>query len=398
MSEPGQSNPSRLIAAVSLATISSVFPGLASGALAVQASADFDVSEGTYGWALGSFFIGAACTSVPLGRLAQRLGPRRQLLVALAATVAIQLTIATLVSSFGQMLAMLVLAGVVNSGVQSAVNLALTQASLPRLGLAIATKQAAMPGSAMIGGLAVPLVALTLGWRWSYVLGAAMAVAALTQVRRFVLPAVAVSTGVTAANVNAKTVDVHRSPSPALYGAAVVVFLFAFTSGAINAWTVSSGVDAGLSEGVAGLVISAAAGTGIIVRLLIGRGIDTSSTAPFRGAALVYLVGITGFVLAAVRVPWLHAAASLLAFGGGWVWPVATNYAIVNANKSNAAAATGLTQTGVYIGVFSAPIVTGRIIDAAGYSAMWLVVGAVGIAAAIGAVMISPQFPRSIAT
>ena len=198
MSEPSPPNPSRLIAAVSLATIASVFPGLASGALAVQASADFDVSEGTYGWALGSFFIGAAVTSLPLGRLAQRLGPRRQLLIGLAATVAIQLTIALLVSSFGQMLAMLALAGVANSGVQSAVNLALTQASLPRLGLAIATKQAAMPGSAMIGGLAVPVVALTLGWRWSYVVGAAMAAAAITQVRSFVMPAMSTPVTTTA--------------------------------------------------------------------------------------------------------------------------------------------------------------------------------------------------------
>ena len=391
MSEPNSPNPSRLIAAVSLATIASVFPGLASGALAVQASADFDVSEGTYGWALGSFFIGAAVTSLPLGRLAQRLGPRRQLLIGLTATVAIQLTIALLVSSFGQMLAMLALAGVANSGVQSAVNLALTQASLPRLGLAIATKQAAMPGSAMIGGLAVPVVALTLGWRWSYVVGAAMAAAAITQVRSFVMPAI--STPVTT-TPEVRAVSAGQSPTPALYGATVVVFLFAFTSGAINAWTVSSGVDAGLSEGVAGVVISAAAGTGIAVRLLIGSRIDASHTPPFRAAALLYIVGIAGFALAAVRLPALHVAASILAFGGGWIWPVATNYAIVTANRRNAAAATGLTQTGVYVGVFSAPIVTGRIIDSAGYPTMWLVVASVGVIAAIGAVILSPQFPR----
>ena len=179
-----------------------------------------------------------------------------------------------------------------------------------------------------------------------------------------------------------------------MYVAAFVVFLFAFTSGAINAWTVSSGVDAGLSEGVAGLVISAAAGTGILVRLLVGSRIDASPIAPFRSAALLYLVGITGFVLCAFRIPALHVVASILAFGGGWVWPVATNYAIVNANRRNAAAATGLTQTGVYVGVFSAPIVTGRIIDAAGYPTMWLVVASVGITAAVGAVLLSPQFPR----
>ena len=134
------------------------------------------------------------------------------------------------------------------------------------------------------------------------------------------------------------------------------------------------------------------------MRLLVGTRIDASNTAPFQGAALLYLVGIAGFVLSALRLPLPHIAASLLAFGGGWIWPVSTNYAIVSANRANAAAATGLTQTGVYVGVFSAPILTGRLIDAAGYQAMWLVVAAVGVAAAVGAIVISPQFPRPDAT
>jgi len=38
--------------------------------------------------------------------------------------------------------------------------------------------------------------------------------------------------------------------------------------------------------------------------------------------------------------------------------------------------------------------VTGRIIDSAGYPTMWLVVASVGVIAAIGAVILSPQFPR----
>ena len=61
---------------------------------------------------------------------------------------------------------------------QTAVNLALTRARLPRLGLAIALKQSGMPTAAMIGGATVPLLALTLGWRSAFVLGVGIAGAA----------------------------------------------------------------------------------------------------------------------------------------------------------------------------------------------------------------------------
>lgn len=175
-----------VVATAALSTISVVFPGLASGAIAVQARDDFGVSEGRYGWALGTFFLAAACTSVLGGRLAQRLGPRRQLTYGLLATAAVQLLIAFAVPSFRWMLVAMAAAGIVNSGVQTAVNLALSQAELPRLGLAVATKQSAMPAAAMLGGLAVPTIALTIGWQWAYALGAAVALVACGLVRRHI--------------------------------------------------------------------------------------------------------------------------------------------------------------------------------------------------------------------
>ena len=79
-------------------------------------------------------------------------------------------------------------------------------------------------------------------------------------------------------------------------------------------------------------------------------------------------------------------AATILAFGAGWVWPVFTNFGIVRANAAAAATATGITQMGVYIGVFAAPLVTGWLIELSGYGAMWLVVG---VTMAVGAVLAS---------
>lgn len=376
----------KIVATAALSTISVVFPGLAAGSLAVQASDDFGVSEGSYGWALGTFFLAAALTSVAGGRLVQVIGPRRQLSYGLVATGLVQLVIAFLVPSFGWMLAALAFAGVVNSGVQTAVNLALSQADLPRLGLAVATKQSAMPAAAMLGGIAVPALALTLGWRWAYAMGALVALVAFGCVRVFI-----VDRPITAA----RSISVVESTSRALAAATVVSMLLAFSSGAINAWTVSSGVDAGLSEGAAGLTLSLAAGMGILFRLVAGSRVDASMRPPFLMAAQLYVIGIAGFLLLSLRVAPIHAAATVLAFAGGWIWPVFTNFAIVNANPRSAGAATGMTQMGVYVGVFSAPVITGQIIDRWGYQTMWLVVAGIAVCAATLAIAVSPSFPRT---
>ena len=112
-------------------------------------------------------------------------------------------------------------------------------------------------------------------------------------------------------------------------------------------------------------------------------------------AARILVFGIVGMALLALRVPVLHVFAGALAFGGGWIWPVFTNFAIVQANPSSAAQATGMTQTGVYIGVMTAPAVTGVIIDGAGYTTMWLVVAAVGVLAGGVLLALSPRFANS---
>lgn len=377
--------PNLVIATVALATISSVFPGLASGSLAVQASQDFGITEGAWGWTLSAFFLGSACSSIVLGRLAQRIGPRRQLMGTTLLSALLQLLVATTAPNFATVLVLLGAAGCVNAAAQTAVNLALSQANLPRLGLAIAAKQSAMPASAMLGGLAVPALALTLGWRWAYAMGAVVALIAFVGVSRVIAP------GVVAATPKERS---GESTSNTLIAAAFVSFLLAFTSGAINAWTVSSGVDAGLGEGVAGLALSGAAAIGICLRLLSGRWLDRTSMPPFTAAARLFVIGIAGFVLLAVRNPAVHVVAGALAFGGGWIWPAFTNFAIVRANTRSAARATGMTQTGVYLGVMAAPATTGPIVDSVGYPAMWSIVAIIGVVAVGGLMVLSPRFAR----
>lgn len=348
-----------------MATVSTVYPGFLIGALTVQVSDEFSVTEGTYGWGLGGFFLAATVGSAVFGRLVQRIGPRRQILSGLVVTLAMNLYIALLAGSWWQLVGALAVAGFVNASNQTAVNLALTQARIPRLGLAIALKQSGMPMASMISGLMVPAIALTVGWRWAYVLGAALTVAAIVGVIRTIEPQ-------GPASYRMKLTPV--SPRRDLLIAAVLGGCLSFAAGSLNAWIVSSGVDAGLGEGAAGLMLSLGAASGIALRVFTGTRLDLMTVRPFLVAGVMVLAGAVGVAMLTVRSPGIHMAATLLAFAGGWVWPVFTNYGIVRTNAATAGAATGLTQMGVYIGVFLAPLVTGRVIESYGYGVMWSMV------------------------
>ena len=377
-------SPQLTIAALVGATIATVFPGFLTGALAVQVGEDLNVSEATYGWGLGGFFLAATAGSVVLGRLAQRIGPRRQITGVLMVSAAAQLWIAAAATSFVSVVAALSVCGFVNAGNQTAVNLALTRARLPRLGLSIALKQSGMPTASMLSGLAVPAIALTVGWRWAYVGGALLAVVAMFAVRAVIEPM--------APRDRARSVAAPVSSRRSLLLAAAVGGLLAFSAGALNAWVVASGVDAGLSPGVAGIMLSLGAAAGISLRLVAGFRLDAMKARPLFVAGVTVLAGAVGMVLLGVRSGGVHMGATLLAFAGGWIWPVFTNFGIVRTNADAAGSATGITQMGVYVGVFSAPLLTGVMIERLGYGWMWLTAGAVTVVGAALAIRIAPDF------
>lgn len=353
-----------IVATAVAATIGCVYPGFLIGAITVQVRDEFDVSATTYGWAMGTYFLAATFASILGGRLVQRIGPRRQLIGCLVTTMVAQSLIATIGDSFGRIVALLAVCGVVNAANQTAVNLALTRARLPRLGLAIAIKQSGMPSAAMISGATVPLLALTLGWRSAFVLGVGIAAVALVLVLRVIEP------GEVGTLRSAKPVSTRRALSWSLVGGAFL----SFSAGGLTSWLVASGVDAGLGEGTAGWLLSIGAAFGIGVRLFWGFRIDAMARLPYSMAALMAAVGAIGMLGLAPRIELVHVLTTFLAFGAGWSWPVFTNFGIMRANGDAAGAASGVTQMGIYLGVFAGPLVTGWTIDEFGYSTMWAVV------------------------
>ena len=380
----GARHPGLVINATVMATVSTVLPGFLIGAMSVQVSAEMGVSEAAYGWGLGSFFGAAMVGSILLGRLSQRIGALSQTTLALGVSAAAQLALAATARSFGAVIGFLVVAGLCNAANQASVNLALAQAQLQRLGLAVSIKQSGLPTATLLAGFAVPSLALTVGWRWAYVASAGFALASMAMAR--------VAAGSSPVRAAANGASRPESSSRDLFGAAAVGAFLAFGAGSLNAWGVGSGVDAGLGEGAAGLFLSLGAATGITLRLVCGWLSDTMRARPFLVGGITAMVGSAGMALLALRSPGFHVAAMLLAFGGGWIWPVFTNFGIVRANPEAAGAATGITQMGIYVGVFAGPLFTGWLIEHSGYPLMWLAVAASTVIGATFAIGIADRF------
>ena len=368
-------SPNTVIAVAIAAAVSVALPGFLVGGLSVQIRGEFDIAEGRYGWAMSTYFLAATAGSIVLGRLAQVIGPRRQLTLALLGAAVVDLCIALFANEFRYLIAFLAIAGLCNAAAQTAVNLGLTQAGLPRVGLALAVKQSGMPAASMLSGVAVPAIALTLGWRWAFVVAANVALIALVGVQQTISSS--------APKLSTQKAP-YQSPLNTLVIAGVAAMFLSFGAGALNAWVVESGVDAGLGKGAAGLMLSIGAALGIAIRIGWGMQLDRMSWHPFVIAGATVLGGAIGAIGLTSRSASFHIIATVIAFSGGWIWPVFLNFGVVRANEGNAASATGVTQTGVYLGVFIAPLTAGAIIERSGYPMMWTITA---IAMAVGGIL-----------
>ena len=94
-------------------------------------------------------------------------------------------------------------------------------------------------------------------------------------------------------------------------------------------------------------------------------------------------VGTLGFALLAVQAPWALVLGTFVAFGAGWGWPGLFNFAVVVRNPGSAAAATGITQTGVYAGAGIGPLVFGQIVERVSLPAAWFTAAAAAALAAL---------------
>jgi MFS family permease len=368
-------------------TITAILPAFLIGAVAVQAREDLGFSEAGLGIAEGVFFLGAAITSIGLGRLAEGLGPARAMRLGAGLSVIVDLGVAAS-PTFGWVLVFLFAGGLSNALVQPAANIMVARLIRPgRHGLAFGIKQSSMPAATLLGGLAVPVFALTVGWRWSFVAAAVFGVAAI----------VAVPRGVGDRGRRRARGAAMREGDAALVPLLVLalgVGLGAAAAGAMAGFLVTGGVEVGLGPGIAGLALTVGSAVGIACRLWVGARADRHASGHLRVVAAMLLGGAAAVLLLAIGIPWVYLVGTLLVFGAGWGWPGLFNLSVVRNNPNAPGASTGITQTGTYVGAVVGPLAFGAVAEGASFAASWLVVAGCYVVAA-GAMLLGRRLLRA---
>lgn len=340
------------------------------GAVAVQIRESLHFGAGTLGAVIALYYLGAGLSSIALGRAVEAIGGLRTMRYAGAASSLTLLLIAAVVRSPGSLAAVMVPAGIASAAMQPASNLLLTR-RVPgeRLGLAFGLKQSAVPFASLLGGLAVPAVALTVGWRWAFAAAAALAAATVLLIPR---------PRQTLAERRAGRASRVRSP---IRRGPLVALTLAFGVGvgaasALTAFLVSSAVAGGLGRGEAGFLAAFGGATAVVSRVVTGLRADRRGRGHLPVVAAMLAVGAAGYavlsVVSAHRLVDLYFPVVAVVFGAGWGWNGLFNFAVVRINADHPATATGVTQTGGRFGSVVGPLVFGLIVAHGSYSLAWL--------------------------
>jgi predicted MFS family arabinose efflux permease len=363
-SAEGQSlgRPAALAIAAGAAT---VLPGFLVGALALQIRADLEVSVAAVASGVTVFFAAGALGAGAGGRLAERMGALRSILACVVATAVCLLLAALAARSLAVLLGLLAVAGLANAVTQPAINLFMAdQVPLARQGIAFGIKQAAIPAAVLVSGLTLPLLALPLGWRPTFAICAVGVLAVALAVRR---------TAASFAPVPQR--DPPPRPSRALVVTALGAALASAGPNSLGAYLVASAVDVGIAEGVAGLLAAAGSGAALLARVALGERADRRRDYGYAAVVALLVSGSLGFGLLATGEAALFVVGVFGAFALGWGWPGLFNLAVVHLNREAPGAATGVTQTGIYVGAAAGPAAFGLVSEGSGYSTAWVVAG-----------------------
>lgn len=360
-----------MVGAVTTTTVS-VLPVFLTGGLAVQISAELGFDPAGLGLVVALFFGISALAALPCGWLVERYGSGPTSRIAVVGAAVVMACVAAYARSYAALVVILLCSAWCNVLGQLSSNLTLARyVPASRLGLSFGIKQAAIPTATLLAGVAVPAVALTVGWRWAYVIGAGLALAAL-----LVAPRDTVGREQTPATPGERATG-------ALTVIGIAAGLAAASSSALGIFLVASAVDRGIDPGTAGLTLTLGSVVGLVLRLAHGWAADHRSGGHIAVVAASLVLGAGGLALLAVPGTTALVVGTVLGFGLGWAWPGLLQFAVVRLNPSAPAAATSIVQVGVYGGGFIGPVGFGFLAAAYSFPTAWLVGAGTMLVAAV---------------
>jgi MFS family permease len=347
-------------------------PGFLAASLAPRIRADFAYGDSTLGLAVALFYVVSAAGSIPAGRLVDRVGAARGMRLAAAFTAVSCLAIAALGQSAASLTALMLIGGAGNAlGGPSVSALLKREIAVGRQGLAFGAQQAGAPMGALVAGLALPAVAIPFGWRWAFVVAAAIALVAVACVPR------AAKSG-----VRPRATGRRRAGLGSVHALGVAAVLASAAGVGFVSFLVTYAVDNGMSETAAGLLLAGVSLAATSSRIALGLFADRAGQEPLRPVAAMLLASVAGYLLLTAGEPAVIAVAALLAGTLGWAWPGGLNLAVVQRSPDAPAWAVGVMMTGLFVGAVGGPLFTGFLAAHDLFTLAWIACAVLALLAA----------------
>ena len=348
-------------------------PGFLAASLAPRIRGDFSFGDSELGIAIAFFYVVSATGSVPAGHLVDRIGGARSMWLAAGFVTACCLGVAGLAESTASLTGLLVIGGVANAlGSPSVSTMLKQEVAIHRQGLAFGAQQSGATLGALLAGLALPAVAIPLGWRWAYVGAAILGVAAASLAPR----------GDDAPAAAARPVRRTRGLS-SVHALGLAAVLASAAGVGFVSFLVSYSVDKGMSDGQAGLLLGGVSLVATLSRIGVGVLADRAGQEPLRLVAPMLAASVAGYLLLIAGEPGVIAVAALLAGLLGWAWPGGLNLAVIQRSPESPAWAVGVMMTGLFTGAVAGPLLVGLLADHGAFTAAWICCAAFAFAASI---------------
>ena len=371
--------PWRRLALAILIVALSALPVFLVGATFLQLERDIALTTTGLGAVTALFFLSASISSAGLGRVVERIGWRASMRINSISSAVILAGIALLATSALSLSLLLVAGGAVYGLANPSANKALAEVVPPeRRGLVFGLKHSGIPSSTLLAGLAVPTLALTIGWRYAF------GFAALLLPVIWLLLAKDSDEPIDLAGAEVSSSEVGPMSTAQIVALAVAAALATWAAVSLSTFLIAAAVEASLSEAGAGLLLFAGSLTSISIRVVAGSITDRRRSRGFVGLALLMAAGSVVFVALSGASGLWFVGLVLVAFATGWGWPGLMTFTVVNANIGTPAASSAITQAGVFLGAGLGPLVLGWLIDNVSRTASWTTVAlCLGVASVV---------------